>query len=238
MTRGDLRAIVIGAESAIDNAKLQLQMHANEPYVVVPAIEDAIRYITPLLKYENQQIETLNPKPSEWLQFLERKKYEIEDPDNLFEQLRRASSITDLDSFYEEDCEEIIEECTKSNNIHDKLALAIAYSFLGNEYYDKSVTLFNEYINTNPSNPCYTPKQLLYLLASIHEKYEGYSKAVEVYIKLIDIDFENPFLFEKMINVFIKMSRVDLAWETLDLAKRTEWYKLDYFKFVIDKIKI
>lgn len=240
MIRNELQERIVGAECAIEDVKLNLQLN-NGISCTISSIDYAVSCITPLLEYEEQGIETLSPPPSECLKFLERKKYEIQDPDKIFKNLEAASCYNNCDltkDYIFEDVSEIIEECKSSNNIYDKLALAIFYSNMGKEYYHDSISLFNEYLKTNPSNPCYTPVQLLYLLAEIHEKYEEYSKAIEVYMKLIDTNFDSPFLFEKMINVFVKMGRTDLAQETLDLAKRTENYQKDYFKYIIDKIEI
>ena len=234
----ELQARILNAESTIDSVNQLLQ--SPDAHITAPeTIEYAISTVEQLIPYEEQGALIYGKKPSECIKFLNRKLYEIQDPDHIFENLCYASSlsINQLDIEYE--CEDIIENCKSSNNIYDKLALAIAYSCLGSDYYNTSVSLFNEFLKTNPSNPCLTEIQILFRLADLHKREHKYFEALKVYSKLADICPDNPIVYEKTINTLIKISRKDLAEEALELAKNSSYYKsLSYFKKIIDDINL
>lgn len=91
-----LKALIVGAETAIENVKLNIQLD-NGVSCTIESIDSAIRYVEPLLEYEKQGIKTTTPPPSELIAFLEQKRYEIQDPDYLYDNVKFAQGVSSFD---------------------------------------------------------------------------------------------------------------------------------------------
>ena len=233
MMNDELKQQIVSVESTIENIKYYLQ---NERLYlrsdIISFLEDGISRVEPLLKYEEAGIKTLDQHPSEYIKFFKQKISEFQNYE-LFENIRYAMSLSE----YDDETQEIIDECINSENIFDKLSLAIIYSKMGSDYYEQSARLFEEFLKTNPSNPCLTTQQILFYFAKLHEDNHKYLSSLDVYLKLLKIVPENPMIYKDVIRIFNKMGKQDLAKEALMSAKRTEFYKTDRcFKMIIDEI--
>lgn len=229
-----LKALIVGAETAIENVKLNIQL-GNGVSCTIESIDSAIRYVEPLIEYEKQGIETTTPPPSELIAFLEQKRYEIQDPDHLYDNVNFAQSVSSIDN---EDSEliEVIEKCKTSNNAHDKLALAIIYKNLG-ENFSEAIKLLRSYIDGNYSNPFYTKMQMLFMLAELYKGCDNPAEAINTYTRLLKIAPDNAMIYIRLIELLKGIGRQDLATKALNATKNTKYYKeLSYFKDLIDNI--
>jgi tetratricopeptide (TPR) repeat protein len=229
-----LKALIVGAETAIENVKLNIQL-GNGVSCTIESIDSAIRYVEPLLEYEQQGIKTTTPPPSELIAFLEQKRYEIQDPDHLYDNVNFAQSVSSIDN---EDSEliEVIEKCKTSNNAHDKLALAIIYKNLG-ENHSEAAELLKSYIDGNYINPFYTKTQMLFMLAELYKNGDNPAEAINTYTRLLKIAPDNAMIYIRLIELLKGIGRQDLATKALNATKNTKYYKeLSYFKDLIDNI--
>lgn len=232
-----LKALIVGAETAIENVKLNIQLD-NGVSCTIESIDSAIRYVEPLLEYEKQGIKTTTPPPSELIAFLEQKRYEIQDPDHLYNNVRFAQGVSSFDKEYgiESELTEVIEKCKTSNNVHDKLALAIIYKNLG-ENYSKAAELLKSYIDGNYRNPFYTKMQMLFMLAELYKNGNNPAEAINTYTRLLKIAPANASIYIELIETLNEIGRYDLAAKALTATKNTTYYKESApFKYMIDNI--
>lgn len=137
-----------------------------------------------------------------------------------------------------EDIEDIFEQCKACRNIYDKFALAIFYKNMGSQYRNDALNLFKEIAEINPSNPFMTPIQTLFYIAEYQNDCHEYIDSMLTYQKLFRITPNNPIIYVKVIDLFLKTNNKDLAYAAIKSAKKTEFYKEPYFRGVIDSIKI
>lgn len=232
-----LKALIVGAETAIENVKLNIQLN-NGVSCTIESIDSAIRYVEPLIEYEKQGIKTTTPPPSELIAFLEQKRYEIQDPDHLYNNVNFAQGVSSFDKEYgtESELTEVIEKCKTSNNAHDKLALAIIYKNL-EENHSEAAELLKSYIDGNYSNPFYTKMQMLFMLAELYKNGDNPAEAINTYTRLLKIAPDNAMIYIRLIELLREIGRQDLATKALNATKNTKYYKeLSYFKDLIDSI--
>lgn len=236
-----LKDYILAVESTIDSVIDTMQINVCTD-ATISEIEYVLLQIKKILPYEKEGVTLKGKKPSEYIEFFQQKISEYKDEQGFFDNLRMALGYDNWDSYSELEIEEIqesIEKCKSSNNIHDKLALAIYYENMGREYYPLASELYQEYAQINPSNPLLTPIQVLFRAANFHEKNKDYAEALWAYQCIFQISPDNPMVYDRTINLFLKMQRRDLAEKAIISAKQTDYYKkLPYFKYVIDNIKI
>lgn len=96
---------------------------------------------------------------------------------------------------------------------------------MGPQYRNASLNLFKEVAEVNPSNPCMTPVQVLFYIAEYQSNCNKYIDAMRTYQKLYRINPDNPYVFVKLIDVFLKSDNKDLASDVLKVAKKVNIIK-------------
>lgn len=229
-----------GVEVNIDAVMNTISNNVSDE-ATIGQMEYVILQIQQILPYEKNGVLLKGKKPSEYMTFFQNKIAEYKDEDRIFENLRCAyeHDNCDLTIDYEyEDIEDIFEQCKDCRNIYDKFALAIFYKNMGPQYRNDALNLFKEIAEVNPSNPCMTPVQTLFYIAEYQNTCHEYIDSMLTYKKLLRITPNNPIIYVKVIDLFLKTNNKDLAYAAIKSAKKTEFYKKPYFRSVIDSIKI
>ena len=158
---------ILTAEDAIKDVNFHINQNHGDS-AIISAIEYAILCVESLSTYCNSSSEAKSVY--ECLKLLNFQLEGYKDSNRIYKYLRQAVEISEsnsLDEYMLEEISDIIEEIKGSNNIFDKLAIAIFYINLGEEHYTEATKLLQEYLNSHNINPFITNKKLYQILEDI-----------------------------------------------------------------------
>lgn len=162
---------IIMARSAIEAVDFQVQQDQSDA-AIESAIEYAIICIEAALPHCTDENAEYKQPLSDCLLQMKSQLKAYTDDSHLYINLRNAIGFSNRTSLDEFDIDNIIcmtDDIKDSDNIYDKLALAILYSCLGSECYPDAIELFKEYLNSNKDNPFISQGKILSLLEKVSE---------------------------------------------------------------------
>ena len=119
----------------------------------------------------------------------------------------------------------VIELAGKPDTPKQRYLLGIAYAWLGAKYRQQAIEYLESYINGPliDKRKFHLAEMYGYLGAAYEGEYE-FQKALESYAEALKIDSYSPTPYIKVIDVLVKMNRMDLALEIIDNAKGNTQY--------------
>lgn len=162
---------IIMARSAIETVEFQIQQDQSDA-AIESAIEYAIKCIEVALPYCTDENAEYKQPLSDCLLQMNAQLKAYTDDKHLYINLRNAigfSNRTPLDAYDIGDVICMMDDIKDSDNIYDRLALAILYSCLSSECYPDAIELFKEYLNSNKDNPFISHEKIRSLLKKVSE---------------------------------------------------------------------